>query len=440
MNKEQLLNELSNKIRLGEITFDEMMNRFDLTTVTKEVQKTSIEKTPSNFSVTKFLYGLGAIIVIIGVVLFTYQIWNDIGAFGRILVTLGLGFLITALGSVLYTKNRENAVGLVFHLIGGMLLPGGAFITISELGVNQNPEWPLAIIFGVLSLFYILINSFHKSIILTFFSVVNSTVFVYLLANAIVAGSFNDYTNLYAYITIIIGICYILLSISFKDTWNSKLIPVLNFFGMAGIQIAAVSQYAYNFGGDHSLWPSILSFAIIFVFYLYININQKNIGLTALSIINGTALIYSFTNLLLSGNSSAYSTDIYTYLTMVVGIAYILISYSFRNTWNSKLTEVLNFFGIIGLLGSAFTLIYDSILWQLFFFVLVISCFGLSIFVKSRIVLVISTLFLLSFISYITSEYFADSVGWPISLVVLGFIFIALGYMSITINKKYIKE
>ena len=63
----------------------------------------------------------------------------------------------------------------------------------------------------------------------------------------------------------------------------------------------------------------------------------------------------------------------------------------------------------------------------------------LSVYMKSRSVLIASTLFLVAHVVYITSEYFADSLGWPISLVLLGFVFIGLGYGSVTINKKYIK-
>jgi len=57
---------------------------------------------------------------------------------------------------------------------------------------------------------------------------------------------------------------------------------------------------------------------------------------------------------------------------------------------------------------------------------------------RSRSILVMSTLFLIAHVSYITGEYFADSLGWPISLVILGFVFIGLGYVSISVNKKYI--
>jgi peptidoglycan/LPS O-acetylase OafA/YrhL len=237
----------------------------------------------------------------------------------------------------------------------------------------------------------------------------------------------------------IIGACYILLALSFKNTWNDRLTRFLYLFGFVGIQIAAITQYFNSFGYRNSAWPAVFSFLLIFVFYLFINSKIKNPALTFLTILNGTAFMYVTANALIG---PLYNSDvnIYTYLTIVIGGVYLLLSSSFRNTWNARLTEILNLLGIVALLGAAFSEIFGSLPWQFFFLILVIGGFALSIYVRSLSILLVSTIAFLSYVSYITSEYFADSIGWPISLVVLGFIFIALGYVSITINKKYIRN
>jgi peptidoglycan/LPS O-acetylase OafA/YrhL len=439
MNKEELLKELSNKITTGEISYDEMMSRFGLNAVVKEVPAQASVKVASNFSITKMLYALGAIIVVIGIILFTYQIWDSLGSMGRIVVTLGLGLLVTASGSFILKSKKEDKLGMVFHFIGGMLIPGGALVMLSEFSSGQPPEWPLAITFGIIFAFYLFINSIHKSVILTFFAIANGTTFIYLIVNAITSGIFTDYTNLFTYLTMIIGACYILLALSFKNTWNDRLTRFLYLFGFVGIQIAAITQYFNSFGYRNSAWPAVFSFLLIFVFYLFINSKIKNPALTFLTILNGTAFMYVTANALIG---PLYNSDvnIYTYLTIVIGGVYLLLSSSFRNTWNARLTEILNLLGIVALLGAAFSEIFGSLPWQFFFLILVIGGFALSIYVRSLSILLVSTIAFLSYVSYITSEYFADSIGWPISLVVLGFIFIALGYVSITINKKYIRN
>lgn len=323
MNKEELLQELLAKIATGEISRSEVVNRLDI-----PVSRSSVatgEKHATMFSVTKMLYVLGAAIVVIGIVIFVSQIWEDIGSFGRIGVTLGLGALFSLIGSMLLKQKPEDGIGSIFHCMGGVLIPSGAFVTLSELHVDLSSVWPVAITFGVIFAFYLLLNTAHKSPVLTFFSIANGTVFVYLLVEAIVSGELYFYDDLYAY------------------------------------------------------------------------------------------------------------------LTMVIGASYLLLAEGFRNGWNSKLSGALTLFGITGFLGAAFSQVFDSVPWQLFYFVLVLGGVFLSVYMRSRSILVMSTLFLVAHVSYITSEYFADSLGWPISLVVLGFIFIGLGYVSIAINKRYIK-
>jgi hypothetical protein len=323
MNKEELLQELSLKVNSGEISRSELLASVNIDAATST--SSSPVKHHSTFSVTKMLYALGAAIVVVGIIIFFYQVWDDVGSFMRILVTLGLGLIITAIGSYLMKSKPENNIGSVFHGIGGLIIPGGVLVTLSELNFLDNAVWPVAITFCILAVFYYLLNSVHKSVGLTFFTGLHSTIFVYLFVAAITDGS---------------------------------------------------------------------------TFY--------NLG------------------------------DIYAYLTMAIGISYLLLAQAFRVGWNKNLVSILCFFGALAFLGAAFSRVFDSGLWQMFYFVILIGGFYLSIYMRSREILALSAMFLIIHLSYITGKYFADSLGWPISLVILGFVFIGLGYASIAINKKYI--
>ena len=324
MNKEELLQELSAKISAGELNREEVLSRLNFT---PSVPQESDRETRglSHFSVTKMLYVLGAVIVIVGVGFFVAQIWDDIGSFGRIAVTLGLGLLVAAIGSMLLKQKPEDNIGPIFHFIGGMLIPGGAVVTLSELAVDFVSLWPVAITFGVIFAFYLLLNAIHKHPLLTFFAIANGTAFIYLLVYAITEGAYYR---------------------------------------------------------DEDL--------------------------------------------------------IYSYLTMVIGASYLLLARAFRDGWNKKLIDALYLFGITGFLGAAFWQVFDSVPWQLLYFIIILGGLFLSVYMRNRSILVMSTLFLIAHISYITGQYFADSLGWPISLVILGFVFIGLGYASIAINKQYI--
>lgn len=325
MTKEELLQELSYKISLGEISREEVANQLNLMPKVPESVEIN-SKDSKNFSVTKALYSLGIAIVVIGIVIFTYQIWDDIGSFTRIAITLGLGLLFTVIGSVLLKQKPDDNIGSVFHLIGGLLIPGGAMVALYESNIDPVSLWPVTMTFGAIFLFYLLLNLAHKTAVLTFFTIANGTAFVYLLVESIIDGPFYRHEDLYAY------------------------------------------------------------------------------------------------------------------LTMVIGASYLLLAHAFRNGWNEKLIGVLSFFGSAGFLGAAFSQVFDSTPWQMIYFLIVIGGLFLSAYAKSRAILVVSTIFLIIHLSYITGKYFADSVGWPVSLVILGFVFIALGYISININKKYITK
>lgn len=189
-----------------------------------------------------------------------------------------------------------------------------------------------------------------------------------------------------------------------------------------------------------TLWPFILAFGVIFLGYMTLAMTHKKPILTFFAIANGTTFLYCLIGELADGAGHKIQESIYAYLTMVVGLSYLLLAHHFQVGWNSKLVKVLHFFGSLAFLGAAFSRVFESDLWELFYFFVALGLIYVSIYLKSQIILVVSTIFLIAYITYITSEHFADSLGWPISLVLLGFVFIGLGYASVNISKKYIKE
>ena len=326
MDKESLLQELAGKVASGEVTKEEVMSRIGVAQAVPTPAAPTTNSHEHHFSVTKMLYVLGAAVVLIGILIFVAQIWEDIGSVGRIAVTLGLGFVLAGAGSMLMQQKREDQIGAIFHFLGGMLIPGGALVTLSEFEVEVISLWPVTIVFGAIFAFYLLLTKIHKHPILTFFAIANGTTFVYLLVEALVPGRARTHEELYAY------------------------------------------------------------------------------------------------------------------LTMAVGGSYLFLAHAFRQGWNSKLLGALYLFGSTGVLGGAFSQVFEYTVWEFLFFLLPLGGLYLSVFMKSRAVLVMSTLFLIAHLVYISEEYFADSLGWPIMLVVLGFVFIGLGYGSVTINNRFIKK
>ena len=57
---------------------------------------------------------------------------------------------------------------------------------------------------------------------------------------------------------------------------------------------------------------------------------------------------------------------------------------------------------------------------------------------KSQAFLIWGTIFLMVYLLKITSEYFSKGFGWPLALVMLGLSLIGVGYMSISIKRKFL--
>ena len=47
---------------------------------------------------------------------------------------------------------------------------------------------------------------------------------------------------------------------------------------------------------------------------------------------------------------------------------------------------------------------------------------------------------MLAHIGYYKAKHFANTLGWPIALVVIGAALIGLSYLAIKLNNKYIKQ
>lgn len=195
-----------------------------------------------------------------------------------------------------------------------------------------------------------------------------------------------------------------------------------------------------------TLGISTLVSLVLFAFYLSTYFMYKKNLFLFLSILFGTGLYFLFTDYLLGERPIFYNTDFNLYRGLVVGLAHMFFGYEFSRQPNRapSLVGFLNSIGTIIALGTAFALMGPqadkNIFWELIYPALALGVIFLSIKVKSRAYLVFGTLFLMGYIFKITADYFSDSIGWSLSLVLLGFAFIAIGYLSFTLNKKYLKK
>ena len=124
-------------------------------------------------------------------------------------------------------------------------------------------------------------------------------------------------------------------------------------------------------------------------------------------------------------------------ISLVLGAATVSFCIGLERTPYKTINPFWYLLGSVGFFAGLFELIEHSAIEIVF---LAVACGGvfLSTWVRSRTLLFTSTAAILAYIGYFTAEHFQDSLGWPLVLILLGLIFIALSTLAIRINKRYI--
>lgn len=320
MEKQLLISLIQENIKSGTITVEEIEKILKLS---DDTQKGNI----FTRNITNIFYIIGAVIVVIGAIILTAQYWDEIGLFGRLLVTLGISVVVYI--SALRMKGVEHRIlSQVLFTISGVLMPLGVGVWLQEYKIEFDSLLQTLTAFSLFGIFL--------------------AAFLYTKRNILV-----------------------LFNLAFA-TWG--------YF--------AIFAWLFDMNSDLAKWA-----------------------------------------------------------TMVLGIVYLCIAYYYDSQKSSndsyEIKEKASVKNIIYGLGSIGVLAPSLFLGGLFDFLSIALIFGmfyLSTFVKSKATLLASALFLIIYIFKITSKYFADSVGWPIALILIGFLVIGVGYGTLYLNKKYINQ
>jgi uncharacterized membrane protein len=292
------------------------------------------------------------------------------------------------------TVIKRMSLSQIFYYIGGIIVVIGLIVLMSQNWANFSYVMKVLVTFGVGLAFFI------SATLLAKIDQVKklSTVFYFISGILIPFGYF----------------------VIFKDNINSS------------------NVFLYN---------TLISFLCLLQFGLTQYVLRKDI-FTIFNTIFATWFFVGLSNNLISNNPGKFSETFHLYQTFLVGLSYVLVGYHLK-TQGRLFANLLDGFGILGLLGSGFALnlmasstygATASVVWILVYPVLLIASIISSVYLKSSSFLFIGTLFLIAYIIRLTSQYFSDTLGWPLVLILMGLVIMALGYLAFHLNKKYIKQ
>ena len=138
LSNDQLLNELKRRLQDGELEASHVQALLDSIPIDGAEPVSS--QHPSNtardsvlpagfpeFSVTRLLYVIGGLLIVLGIIYFMSQLWGDMSSALRILVSLGVGLVFAGVGSLFLVQEPEKELGNVFSC--NWWLPGAGRCT-----------------------------------------------------------------------------------------------------------------------------------------------------------------------------------------------------------------------------------------------------------------------------------------------------------------------
>jgi hypothetical protein len=123
---------------------------------------------------------------------------------------------------------------------------------------------------------------------------------------------------------------------------------------------------------------------------------------------------------------------------MTVGASLLLAAAGIERTRYRGVTPLWFFLGGAAFLGGLFDLV-DRTPFELAFLVVAAGFVYLSVVWHSRTLLGVATAGILAYTAWFTGQYFADSVGWPLALIVFGLLMIGLSSLALRIDRDYVR-
>ncbi len=125
---------------------------------------------------------------------------------------------------------------------------------------------------------------------------------------------------------------------------------------------------------------------------------------------------------------------------LVVGVGVILAAYGFNNAERySRLAGLGYFLGSVMAYAGLFDLVQNTPA-ELLYLAVTASMLYACVVLQSRALLFTTVLAMLGFIGYYTAKHFANSLGWPVTLVLMGVAFLGVGTLAIKVRRAVVTK
>ena len=121
---------------------------------------------------------------------------------------------------------------------------------------------------------------------------------------------------------------------------------------------------------------------------------------------------------------------------LIIGLCLMLTAHGlYKSDRYPRLVLLAYFIGSVMFYAGLFDLV-EGTSFELLFLALTAAILYLSVVVQSKALLLTTVLAMLSYLGYFSAEHFADSLGWPITLVLMGVIFMGISTIAIRLKRR----
>lgn len=121
---------------------------------------------------------------------------------------------------------------------------------------------------------------------------------------------------------------------------------------------------------------------------------------------------------------------------VITGVCVMSAAYGLHKAGRySRLTGLGYFIGSIMAFGGLFDLVHGTP-FELVYLAVAASMLYACVVLQSRALLFTTVIAMLGFIGFYTAKHFANSLGWPVTLVLMGVAFLAVGTIAIGVKRK----
>jgi hypothetical protein len=222
----------------------------------------------------------------------------------------------------------------------------------------------------------------------------------------------------------------VLAVLSSRDERFEKAVPPL--FLIAAALTPTGMLVAFNeFGsGGDARWAALITAGVVGFQFAALFASLRQSLLLFLAVFFGTLFWITAFDLLDVDESLGVTA---------IGASLVLAAIGVDRTAHAAITPPWYLVGAMAFLWGLFDLV-GSTPFEILFIMTASGFVYLSAAIQSRTLLLVSTAAILAYTGWFTGEHFADSIGWPLALVMFGLLMIAMSALAFRIDRQYIRS